>query len=172
MAASLVVIVGMPGVGKTRLALALADSIAGDDGPVLVAHTDLIKVTARALDERAPRGPGYSGDVAARGAWMAHLLEQQARKAARDDYTLIVEGTLAVGFCPAGALRVRLELGESERRQRCELKHASAARTLLEADLSAYAQLLAAQATDDDLVLDATLDPARLASRIRHHLDV
>ena len=146
-------IVGLPGVGKTRLALSLA-SAWPRPRPVLLLHTDLLKVTARELGADGLRGPGWADPQKAARA--QPLLSAHARKAKRDGYDLIVEGTLALGFHPPGGRVVVLALDEARRTQRIAQKHLSARASLEAGSVSAYAEALAAWAPPGALRLDAS----------------
>ena len=159
---TVVVVVGLPGVGKTSLALGLAAAMADRHLPVLALHTDAIKVTARALDSGAPREPGWAD--AAGAIYINRLLAAQVDKAARDGYSLVIEGTMAHRFCPVGALRVELELDEVERLRRCAQKHEPAARALAAADLDDYRRWLEAGRGANTLALDANESRAALVS--------
>ena len=158
-----VTIVGMPGAGKTRLALGVGGALMARGESVLVLHTDLLKVTLRHVDARWPRGPAYQGDIAARCVSVRPILVAHALKAARDGYRLVVEGTLALGFCPADGLMLWLDLPECDRRERSEAKHPSAAAALRGADLAAYGVALDAT-TADAVRLDARQAPERLVA--------
>lgn len=134
------VLTGLPGAGKTRLALALASALADRGRPALVLHTDVLKVTLRAAGI-ALDGPGWV-DTVAKQAIVRPWLAAQAEKAARDGYELVIEGTLAIGFAPEGARTIRLDVDPAERHRRIAAKHPSARRSLASADLTGYARLL------------------------------
>ncbi|MEZ5582682.1 MAG: hypothetical protein R3F37_07850 [Candidatus Competibacteraceae bacterium] len=138
-------ILGLPGSGKSRLALATAEALCQADLPAFVLHTDLLKISLRKWFPDELKGPGYNGDFRAKCERMRPFLEAQADKARRDGYRLIVEGTLALNFVPEPGLRVILEIGEKERLHRISLKHRSARMALDSAnftDLSDYAKAL------------------------------
>nr|ABB84849.1 hypothetical protein [uncultured delta proteobacterium DeepAnt-32C6] len=136
------IVLGLPGSGKTRLAVGLAFALQQAGEAAFVLHTDLLKVTLRALG-CGPRGPGYAGEIHHKAALIRPALEAQAEKAASEGYRLIVEGTLALGFAPPGSHVFVLEVAEAIRRQRVATKYPSAAKALASADLSAYAEALA-----------------------------
>ena len=125
------VVLGAPGCGKTRLALALADALAEMGVAAFVLHTDLLKVTLRSQGVDGLEGPSYLGDTVARVSIIASVLEAQWAKARADGYTLIVEGTLAFGFYPTDAVVVLLEADAELRRERMMLKHRSAREALV-----------------------------------------
>lgn len=161
-----IAILGLPGVGKTRLACGLAAALLDRGVSCLVVHTDVLKVTARALagsGRDALRGPGYAGDVATKVAQLAPLLETHVAKARRDGYVAILEGTLALGV--RDAVHLLLELDDGERRRRVARKHESAARALAQSDLAAYAGALAQSLPPDTLRLDAAAPPGDLVAR-------
>lgn len=135
---SILTLIGLPGVGKTRTALALA---AAWPRPVLVLHTDVLKVTARHLGVSALRGAGWADPERARAA--TPLLVAHADKAARDGYDLIVEGTLAQHFAHPRSTTVWLRLDEPTRLARVARKHPSARDALEGASLDAYRRALA-----------------------------
>src|SRR3712207_4993039 len=87
-------ILGLPGCGKTRVAIELAALLAARDRPVLLLHTDLLKVTLRAVDPGMPRGSAVRGDLEAKLARVEPVLGAHVEKAERDGYDLIVEGAL------------------------------------------------------------------------------
>lgn len=157
------VLIGLPGVGKTRLALALGARWA-TTRPTLVLHTDLLKVTLRSAGVDGLRGPGWADpDKALR---VHPWLTAQAQKADREGYDLIIEGTLALGFEWPGGRVVRLELDEAERVRRITTKHASARAALAGATLAAYRTALRTRATEDVVVLDAQASVARLVEQL------
>jgi hypothetical protein len=165
-----IAILGLPGVGKTRLACGLAAALLDHEVSCLVVHTDVLKVTARALDAATGkgallRGPGYAGDIAAKTAQLAPLLDAHVAKARRDGYVAIIEGTLALGVCAPDVTHLLLELDDAERRRRIERKHESAVRTLARCDLAAYAGALAQSLPPTTLRLDATAPPGALVAR-------
>lgn len=156
-----VVIIGMPGVGKTRLALALSADWSASV-PCLVLHTDLLKVTLRHQDVPDLRGPVWQDP--ARIYRVAPVLRAHADKARRDGYHLIIEGTLALAV--AADRVIRLNLPEAIRQQRITAKHPSAAASLASADLTTYREALQAHTPPDALWLDARLPILALVSRI------
>lgn len=152
------VILGLPGSGKSRLAIALANALWEAGRPAYVLHTDLLKVNLRQCFPGDLRGPGYAGDFRGKCARVRSFLESQSVKARRDGYALIVEGTLALEWAPEAGLRVILEIDEAERHRRIAAKHRSA-RLALEAQDSAglaeYARALAVLGGQDVLRLPA-----------------
>jgi cytidylate kinase len=143
---AVLVVLGLPGTGKTTLACAIAARRPG----TLVLHTDLLKVTLRAAG-LYPAGPVWAGDLAGRLAAIRPFLDAHRAKAAADGYDLVIEGTLALGI--RGDAVVRLELPEALREARIATKPASARRCLEGADLSPYREALGAATVDR--VLDA-----------------
>lgn len=165
---AVIAILGLPGVGKTRLACGLAAALLDRGEAALVVHTDVLKVTARALDaaaRQALRGPGFAGDVAAKAACMHAMLAAHVAKARRDGYSAVIEGTLALGFRAEDAAYVLLEVDEAERRRRVERKHESAVRTLADCDLAPYAAALTQSLPPSTLRLDAAQPPGALVTR-------
>lgn len=172
---STVVITGLPGTGKTHLALSLGATLAAQEVPPLVLHTDILKVTLRTLAKQAGTstvlsGPGYSGDFHAKAAAIRPVLAAHASKARRDGYLLIVEGTLALGFHPPESLPVLLTLSDAERMARIAQKHDSARESLAESSLTAYAKALNAAASVDTLRLDASRSVAVLVGEIQQEV--
>jgi hypothetical protein len=160
-----IAILGLPGVGKTRLACGLAAGLLDLGVSCLVVHTDVLKVTARALGTESLRGPGYAGDVEAKAAQLAPLLAEHVAKARRDGYVAIIEGTLALGVRAPDVTHLLLELDDAERRRRIERKHESAVRALASCDLAAYAGALAQSLPPTTLRLDAKAPPGALVAR-------
>ncbi len=150
----LIVISGLPGCGKTRLSIALADALQARGRPAFVLHTDLAKVTLRALDSQMPSGSAYLGNLEAKLQRLRPLLLAHADKAERDGYDLIIEGSLVLGL--GRGLRILLTVPESVRRHRVNLKHASATRDLQKRDLWSYRRALAADQPGVALELEAT----------------
>lgn len=159
-----IVITGMPGTGKTHLAMGLGAALMEAGLAVLVLHTDILKVTLRQLHDGL-KGPGYSGNFRAKANLMRPFLEAQVAKADRDGYILIVEGTLALGFCPPG-LHLLLELASSEWKRRLSRKHPSAKRAIASSKLDAYRQALQESVTPATLRLDASLSVDSLVASI------
>lgn len=88
-----IAILGLPGVGKTRLACGLAAALLDRGEAALVVHTDVLKVTARMLDAQAAealRGPGFSGDLAAKAARVHPILAAHVVKARRDGSSVVI----------------------------------------------------------------------------------
>lgn len=165
-----IAILGLPGVGKTRLACGLAAALLDRGVSCLVVHTDVLKVTARALETgdgkgALLRGPGYAGDVAAKAAQLAPLLETHVAKARRDGYVAIIEGTLALAVRAPDVVHLLLDLDDAERRRRVEHKHPSAVRALARCDLAPYAGALAQSLPPTTLRLDASAPPGALVAR-------
>ncbi len=154
-AGGVVVVTGLPGAGKTRLALGLAAELAARDVPALVVHTDVEKVTARVLVADAPQGSGYEGDFREKARRLRPVLEAQAEKAVREGYQAVIEGTLALGFTWPAARHLHLEISEEARRRRVARKHTSAADAADGADLAAYAAALEEALPPDAIRLDA-----------------
>jgi len=167
---SCLVITGMPGTGKTTVALALAARMMKQGSAALALHTDLLKVTLRSLFPGEFKGPAYAGDFVEAINRLRPLLEAQVAKAAQDGYLLIVEGTLALGFSPAGGLKVLLELEHSERRRRIARKHPVAQAALARSSLERYQKALAASIAPDTLRLDATLPLPLILDQIETRL--
>jgi hypothetical protein len=164
------VLTGLPGTGKTRLALAVAAALA-ETREVRLLPTDAVKAVLRAADPAFPRGAGYL-DPAEKARRVHVHLAAQAAEAAREGFVLVVEGTLAAGFRPAGGLVVRLVLDGPERARRVARKPAEHRRALAAAgDLAAYRAWLAAQAHPDDLVLDAAAPVDALVATLVTALD-
>lgn len=163
-----IAILGLPGVGKTRLACGLAAALLDHGASCLVVHTDVLKVTARALEPGKGgllRGPGFAGDIAAKAAQLAPLLETHVAKARRDGYVAIIEGTLALGVRAPDAAHLLLDLDDAERRRRIGHKHESAVRALASCDLAPYAGALAQSLPPTTLRLDAAAPPGALVAR-------
>jgi predicted kinase len=161
-----IVIHGLPGTGKTALALALGAACSARQQPVLVLHTDIEKVTLRALAPGSMKGASWEGDLREKLAVMRPVLEAQARKARQDGYTLIIEGTLALGFKPPQALAVLLDLSPAARQKRVDAKHPVARDAIRRATLALYGELLDECRAGGALELDAALPVDRLVSAI------
>lgn len=110
---SLWCITGMPGVGKTHLALALAAALHARGERAHVLHTDVLKETLRTLHIPRFEGPGHLGDVAGKCQRLRSILMAHAGRAHRGGYTLIIEGTLALAFTSPKLRVVCLEGSES-----------------------------------------------------------
>lgn len=147
---AVLVLIGLPGTGKTALASALAARSPG----ALVLHTDLLKVTLRAVGAYPP-GPIWTGDLSARLAAVRPHLEAQRDKACAEGYDLVIEGTLALAL--RGSPTVRLDAPDAVRDRRIATKHPSARRALAEADLGALRTALAAAPVDRALDAAAPL---------------
>lgn len=159
------VLSGLPGTGKTTLALAIAHGASQAGYPTFVLHSDLLKVWLRET-EPALRGPGYGGDFAAKAAIANRALHRQATKADRDGYWLVVEGTLAGDFFPAGGIHGRIVLAENRRRQRLAGKPDPARSALARDDLAPYARWLAVRDDRCDLRLKGDRPVADLAAEL------
>ena len=126
-----VVVTGQPGVGKTRLALALAHYFQEQDSPYFVLHTDILKVSLRQVGVNGLNGLSTQEDAPHRLSLMQPFLEHQERKARRDGYGLIIEGTLALGFQPElPAVCIELQAPKHVCQARVEHKHRSARQEL------------------------------------------
>ena len=137
------IILGLPGSGKTRLAVGLALALQRAGEAAFVLHTDILKVTLRAL-ECGPVGPTYTGNIHEKLRVTRPFLEAQCAKAESEGYRLVIEGTLALGFAPPRARIFVLEVDESTRLQRVKAKHQSAQEALAHADLADYTAALKA----------------------------
>lgn len=130
---SVVVLTGLPGVGKTTTALHLAARLS-EFWETRVLHTDVLKVTLRPMCPLL-QGPSWTR-VHERRECLRPILEMHAQKARRDGFVLVVEGTLADalpspdhGFC--------LTLDEATRLTRTQKKPAAAREALSKGDVSA-----------------------------------
>lgn len=153
-----IILTGLPGTGKTHLALHLGSTLLSRGIPTLVLHTDILKITLRQIDPHQLIGPGYATDHAHKLHQIRPYLTQQVKKADREGYLVIIEGTLACGFCPPRSLYVLLQLDEPTRNHRIQAKHGSARRALQQlddADLELYRQTLNAPAMADPLRLES-----------------
>jgi hypothetical protein len=163
---SAIIITGLPGTGKTHLAIALGASLMDAGQATLLLHTDILKVTLRQTYPNELKGAGYTGDFARKAQFTYQFLQEQVDKADRDDYCLIVEGTLALGFFPAHALSIFLELPEQERLKRIQLKHSSAKQALTNLSLETYQTALEQKITSKTLRLNAQLPISTLVQTI------
>jgi thymidylate kinase len=163
-----IVINGLPGTGKTSLALALGAAFCARQRPVLVLHTDIEKVSLRALAPGTLKGGFWAGDLREKLAVMRPVLEAQARKARQDGYTLIIEGTLALGFRPPEARVLLLDLSPAARQKRVDAKHPAARAAIRQASLAQYGELLDECRAGGALVLDAALPIDSLVAAILH----
>jgi Mrp family chromosome partitioning ATPase len=154
---SVIVITGLPGTGKTELSFACAAAFMAAGVSTLVLHTDLLKVTTRALGLGPPSGPATGEDWAARAKVLRPLLEQHVRKAARDGYLLLIEGTLAAGCSDLAELCVLITLDEELRAQRLDRKPPVARAALAATDWRPLAQSLKQQTTQGSWLLDGAL---------------
>lgn len=133
-----VVITGLPGTGKTTLALALASR----HPSTYVLHTDLLKQTLRHGGDPRLKGPSWGAPQEQLRA-VAPVLAAHAAKAQRDGYRLVVEGTLAAALVGPTIDWWCLVLPASARQLRIQRKHPSARQALVGADLRALAQAIA-----------------------------
>lgn len=160
-----IIITGVPGTGKTRLAMGLGAALMDAGHSVLILHTDILKLTLRQI-YGGIKGPGYSGDFQGKVSLVRPFLEAQVAKADRDGYILIVEGTLALGFCPPTAIYLLLELEEDEWKRRVSRKHDLAKQAIASTSLNAYRQALEDSVTPTTIRLDGSLSINSLVSRI------
>lgn len=160
-----IALLGMPGVGKTTLTMRLACRLSAQGHPCLVVHTDVLKVTLRALGVTGLRGPGYAPGVHARLDIVRPILEAHAKKARKDGYTLLVEGTLAMGLCAEHIFI--LQAPQAVRRARIAHKHNSARDTLASANLTEYQSVLEAT---PGLRVDATPPEEVVVDTLMGHL--
>ncbi len=163
---SAIVITGLPGTGKTRLAMSLGVALMDAGSSALILHTDVLKVTLRQFYPRELAKAGYSGDFYAKVRLVRPFMEAQVAKAERDRYVIIIEGTLALGFCPPSALYLLLELSDEERQHRIDKKHPSARLELSGLSLEPYRQALETVDTSSLLRLDARLPVEVLVAQI------
>jgi len=166
-----IIITGMPGTGKTYLAMNLGVALMKQGNSAIVLHTDLLKVTLRVF-QTGLEGAGYSGNFWEKARLVRPFLEQQVNKAEKDGYILIIEGTLALGFSQENTTDILLELPEDVRRDRVKQKHNSAQKTLHQElkSLEQYRQALIASVSPKTLRLDATNSIEILVERILYHL--
>ncbi len=164
-----IILTGLPGTGKTHLALHLGSTLLSQGIPTLVLHTDILKITLRQIDPQSLTGPGYDRHHLHKLQRIQPYLNQQVAKADREGYLLIVEGTLACGFCPPQAVYVLLELEDPIRQQRISTKQASARRSLQQLapqDLALYRQTLETPPISDLLRLEACQSLDTLVAQI------
>lgn len=166
-----IIITGLPGTGKTTLAAALAASYLKSGKTAMVCHTDILKVTLRAFYPKQLKGPGYSGDIRAKVECMRPYLKVQAEKADKEQYLLIIEGTLALGFYPPNSRSIMLELPEQARRARIMQKHSSACKSLSSISVESYSQLLIESLHPETIRLSADKPAAELVLQIRELVD-
>lgn len=114
-------IYGLPGTGKSTLALSLAAEFAARGDDIRLLHTDLLKVTARSTSRDVPKGAFWQSSVDDLGRVYAPLLDEHVKKARRAGYDLLIEGTLAV-FAEDVDMAICLKVDEDIRRERAEKK--------------------------------------------------
>lgn len=164
-----IIITGLPGTGKTPLALQLGSTLLNHGIPALVLHTDILKITLRKIEPQSFKGPGYGSDHPHKLQQIQPYLTQQVNKADREGYVVIVEGTLACNFCPPDSLYILLELEESIREQRIRAKHPSAQRSLQQIspqELDRYRQALEVPSIPYPLRLDTRQSLDTLVAQI------
>ena len=168
-----VIMTGLPGTGKTRLALALAAALGARGLEAQVLHTDQVKLALRLAHPEALAGPGYAGDRPAKLARVAPVLAAAAAHARRAGTWLVIEGTLAAALPAAAAdLAVALTLPEAERATRLAAKPARARQALAQADLAPFAAALAAWQRQAALALDARDEPGALVAQLLARLEI
>ncbi|MBH23198.1 MAG: hypothetical protein CMH57_01810 [Myxococcales bacterium] len=167
MTSSILIITGMPGVGKTRLALALANRLMDLDRPTLVLHTDVLKITLRRMGLEGLTGATWRGDTALKLQRVRPILDRHVAKARRDGYHLIIEGSLALGYRPAGSIHALMELEEAAR-----LRRVRARRTPESSDdpLERYRKLLTEAVRSDTIHLNAAAPIDALVSAVLSRL--
>jgi uridine kinase len=133
-----IILTGLPGTGKTALAMKLASALMAIDQSALILHTDILKIELRKRYPLAFRGPGYSGNVKNKLRLIQPYLQTQCEKAEKENYYLIIEGTLALGFSHKNSISILLELPEDQRNIRLHKKHESAIKVLYGNTLDAY----------------------------------
>lgn len=151
-----IVLTGLPGTGKTALAMKLGSALMAMDQPALILHTDILKIELRKKYPLALRGPGYSGDIQKKLRLMQPYLQAQCEKAEKENYYLIIEGTLALGFSCRNSVCILLELPEDQRISRLHKKHASAKKTLCNNRLDKYRKEIEHH-KKNSIILDSSL---------------
>lgn len=151
------VLVGLPGTGKTALAQAIATHRMARGRPAFVLHVDLLKHTLRLAGFRTLDGPIWEGDAAERFRIVHPYLHQHAEKARRDGYDLIIEGSLSIGFNAADRY-IQLQAPRSVRAARISQKHTAARHALANANTDKLEELMEEHAVDIREVLTTQAD--------------
>ena len=138
------VITGHPGAGKTRLATHLSLELQNHRENCLLLHTDLLKVTLRTTNDLFPKGLSCGVDAVQRAQKMAPFLHTHIQKAHRDQYHLIIEGTLALGLQPsAPCCYFEVTTSQSICAERCTYKASKTQESILKGyDYDHFQQLL------------------------------
>jgi len=155
------VLVGLPGTGKTALAQAIVTHRMARGRPALVLHVDLLKHTLRLAGFRTLDGPIWEGDPDEKFRIVHPYLHQHADKARRDGYDLVIEGSLAMGFTTADRY-IQLQAPRAVRTARISQKHAEAKTALAGVDFDHLDNLLEDHAVDIREVLTTQAEIADL----------
>ncbi len=159
-----ITITGLPGTGKTHLAMSLGNALMSRGQSTLILHTDILKVTLRQFFPEL-KGAGYKGDFATKLGLIYPYLQEQIVKANKDNYCLIIEGTLALGLSSAD-LPVILQLPLSHCQERWRNKHYSAQKSLFNTSLEKYNQALESSINPSTLCLDGSEPILDLVAKI------
>lgn len=151
-----IILNGLPGTGKTALAMKLGSALMAMGQSALILHTDILKIELRKKYPFAFRGPGYSGNIRKKLQLMQPYLQAQCEKAEKENYWLIIEGTLALGFSCKNSIRILLELPEDQRIMRLHKKHDSAKKALYNNTLTAYKKEIEYH-KKDSIILNSSL---------------